>query len=331
MSEVIEKGDVYFFYRNKVDVERARSLKDIQRTYMILVPDGDKDNKGRMFVVGKKRMPKLNGARSSAKEWIMNIMTGKPEKIGEELAPIEYETRTRGTRRISEALPVGEGRYALVKMEDRTELAYRLVNPEKPGKPQEEMQLKPEASYVISVRNPDIQVKGFPDERPGYPQSLKKLFAEKRWINVSKPELLDYENAQLVMIGARRNLDELDVKVSGKPGLFTHLGLDRKKWPTSALFEGEFAETREALAEREPAGDPSKGGRRGGREAVSSASAAGVAKALKGVDLPKKKATLVDYARDHGVDKEIVEILKALPDRKFNTMADVQKALAEVR
>lgn len=330
MTEATEKGDIYFFYRNKVDVERAESLKDIQRTYMILVPDDGKD-KARMFIIGKKRMPKLNGDRSSAKEWTMNIMTGKPKEIGEELAPIEYETKTEGARRISAAFPVAEGRYALVQMEDQTELAWRMVNPEKPGKPQEEMQLKPEASYVISVRNPDIQVEGFPEERPDYPQSLRKLFAEKRWINISKPELLDYENAQLVMIGARRNLAELDVKVSGKPELFSNLGLDRKKWPTSALFESEFAETREALAEREPASDPSKGGHRGGREAVSSPSAAGVAKALKGVDLPKKKSSLVDYAQDHGADQETIDTLKALPDRKFNTMADVQKALAEVR
>lgn len=329
MLKKIEKGDIYFFYRNKADIDRAKSLNDVQRLYMIIVPDdGDK---GRMFVIGKKRMPKLSRSKPKAREWMMNIMTDQPQNIGEELRPAEYETKTKGSRRLSEAFPAGEGRYALVEHDGHTEFAYRLVNPEKPRKPQKELELKPEASYVISVRNPDIHVKGFPEEQPGYPQSLMKLFAEKRWIDISQPELLDYENAQLVLVGARDRLDEMDLKIPGKPKLFKNLSLDKKEWPTEALFKGNFAETKESLSAREPTDDPSKGGRKGGKKAVSAPSAAGIAKALQGIDLPKKKGGLVDYAQDQGADKETVEVLKALPDRKFNTMADVQKALAEVR
>lgn len=330
MPEIVEKGDIYYFYRNKADVKRAKSLNDIQRLYMLTVPD-DNDEKGRMFVVGKKRMPKLNSRKSSAREWMMNIMMDRPQKIGAELGPIEYETKTRGTRRLSEAFPAGEGRYALIKHDSHTELAYRLVNPQTPGKPQKEMELRPEASYVISVRNPDLQVEGFPDERPDYPESLKKLFAEERWIDISKPGLLDYENAQFVLVGAHDRLDEIDLKIPGKPKLFKNLGLNRKEWPTSALLEGNFPESKESLSAHEPAKDPSKGGRKGGKKAISAPSAAGMAKALKGIDLPQKKNGLIDYAKDQGADEEIIKTLKALPDRKFNTMADVEKALAEVR
>ena len=55
MPEKIESGDIYFFYRNKVDIDRASDLGDIQRTYMILAPDNAR--KARLFVIGKKRLP----------------------------------------------------------------------------------------------------------------------------------------------------------------------------------------------------------------------------------------------------------------------------------
>lgn len=330
MPEILEKGDIYFLYRNKTEVDRATSTSDIQRLYIVTVPDDNAD-KSRLLMVGKKRMPKLDSRRSRGREWMMNILTDRPQKIGETLGPIRYQTKTRGSRRISEAFPAGEGRYALVAHDDHTELAYRLVNPEHPGRPQQEMELKPEASYVISVRNPDIKVKGFPDASPDYPKSLKKLFAKKRWIDISDPALLNYENAHLLLVGAHERLDEIDLKIPGKPRLFKNLGLKKKEWSTDALFEGRYARTQQTLDEREPDEDPSKGGRKGGKRALSAPSAAGVASALKGIDLPRRKRGLIDYARDHGVDSKVIETLKALPNRKFNTMADVQKALAEVR
>lgn len=330
MPEILEKGDIYFLYRNKADVDRATSGSDIQRLYIVTVPDDNAD-RSRLLLVGKKRMPKLDSRRSRGREWMMNILTGRPQKIGDTLGPIRYHTKTRGSRRISEAFPAGEGRYALVAHDDHTELAYRLVNPEHPGRPQQDMALKPEASYVISVRNPDIKVKGFPDASPDYPKSLKKLFADKRWIDISDPRLLDYENAHLLLLGAHERLDDIDLKIPGKPRLFKNLGLKQKEWSTDALLEGRYAETQKGLEERAPDEDPSKGGRKGGRRALSAPSAAGIASALKGVDLPRRKRGLIDYAKDHGVDSEVIETLKALPNRKFNTMADVQKALAEVR
>ena len=39
MPEVIEQGELYFLYRNKVGTERAESLEDVQRFYLVLVPE----------------------------------------------------------------------------------------------------------------------------------------------------------------------------------------------------------------------------------------------------------------------------------------------------
>jgi len=53
-------------------------------------------------------------------------------------------------------------------------LAYILELPEIPGPTQKEFETKKEASYIVSVKNPDIQVSGFaafaaPEKKPDYP------------------------------------------------------------------------------------------------------------------------------------------------------------------
>jgi hypothetical protein len=40
MSEILEQGDVFFFYRPRVGVEEVRGLDDVQRFFCMLEPDG---------------------------------------------------------------------------------------------------------------------------------------------------------------------------------------------------------------------------------------------------------------------------------------------------
>ena len=72
---------------------------------------------------------------------------------------------------------------------------------------------------------------------------------------------------------------------------------------------------------------------RGGRAAVasSSISAATVAKVLSGIDFPKSKDALVQYA-GHNLDNrekveytaEVLKVLEKLPSRRYSNMADVE-------
>ena len=71
-----------------------------------------------------------------------------------------------------------------------------------------------------------------------------------------------------------------------------------------------------------------------GRAAATSAtSAAAVAKALAGVNFPKKKDDLKEYAQrrvlESGLDdpKAIVDMIGTLPDREYRSMSDVEKSL----
>lgn len=329
MSDTIESGDIYFFYRPKVDLDQPRGIDDVQRFFLVLVPDDD--GKSRLFLVGRKRMPDIEPgeSKSTEREWMMVTLVSTSGQIGKELGPITYETKTRGTREQAEAIPAGAGRYALYEKDGASRLGYKLTAPDSPSKVQKAFGIEAEANYVISVRNPSIDVSGFPDEKPDYPKALQKKFADERWIDVSDPALLDYENAQLVLIGADRSLD--GIELSGESDLFGKLDLDKSAWPSDALEKGEWATAEYETASRPPSGDRSRGGERGGRRAIDAPSAAGIAKALKGIEFPSDRTVLVDHARQQDADDRILEVLEQLPSRKFSTMADVEKALSQIR
>jgi hypothetical protein len=52
-----------------------------------------------------------------------------------------------------------------------------------------------------------------------------------------------------------------------------------------------------------------------------------VQKALGGIDYPASKEDLVKHAEEKGADEEVLSALKDLPDRKYETPADVNKEL----
>jgi len=55
VSTVLERGDVFFFYRPRVEREEADDLEDVQRFFLVLRPDGRQ--RFRELVVGRKRLP----------------------------------------------------------------------------------------------------------------------------------------------------------------------------------------------------------------------------------------------------------------------------------
>jgi Protein of unknown function (DUF2795) len=352
-GKVIEHGDIFFFYRPKIDTEVVKDIESVQRFYMVISPDGSDLN--RLFLLGQKQLPEIveGSTNSEERNWALNVLTSSdPNEIREEFLPAEYQTETRGTRRMAAAVPTGEGKYSIVEHEGHSELAYILELPEKPGPTQREFQIKKEASYIISVKNPDIQVPGysaFLKRKPDYPNSLKEKFGNRRWINVDEPNLLDYENTQLLLIGARKKdvEEELGIDIdeekesASTAELFNDLKIRKEQVPLKPLFKGRFptkdevpfAQEIKTLSDEEA---PGKGGKVGGKiAATSSASAAAIAKILSGIEFPKNKEQLIDYAEQnkHRISEPdaVIEILKELQETRFESMADVEKALGELR
>jgi Protein of unknown function (DUF2795) len=86
----------------------------------------------------------------------------------------------------------------------------------------------------------------------------------------------------------------------------------------------------------EAAEQPSK---KGGRTAAtSSVSAVAIAKVLSGIDFPKDKDSLRDYAKKKiakvhvpsGDPNAVLGVINRLPDRQYNDMADVEKTIGSV-
>lgn len=332
MTETIESGDIYFFYRSRIEVAEPSSLDDIQTFQLVMIADGAP--RGRMITVGKKRLPEIFPEESdpSEREWMIIGAVAQATEIGEMLHPFHYQTTTRGERRVGEALPVAEARYAIVMKDGSSFLTYRLHRPRDPGSVQEEFGIRASAGYVIAIRNPELEVPGFPRARPEYPQELVNKFADERWIAVDDASLLDYENAQLVLIGATEEaFDAGNRLLQHRTDLFDTLGLNRSDWPVGALTDGIMAAPEFRPESFTPRGDPSKGGRRGGRRALDSPSAAGVARALKGIDFPARRDGLLDRARENNANDAILETLEQLEAQRFDSMSDVEKALGRIR
>jgi hypothetical protein len=257
VSEVVEKGDIFFFYRPRVGVEEVKDLSHVRRFYMILARTEHGERTFRILVIGRKRLPEIVPGRADPDErnWAMVVLTTTdPDEVREELSAKRYVAVSRGERVLAAAKPVGEGRYWLLVHEDHTELAYILELPEKPGPAQEMFNIKPEASYIVAVRNPDMPAASgipAPRQKPSYPRTLREQFDDKRWIPADDPRLLDYEYAQLLLLGAHQGKaveEELGVQIKRKretsksAEVFTLLHLDRKEVPLEPLFKGKFPE-----------------------------------------------------------------------------------------
>jgi Protein of unknown function (DUF2795) len=360
-SEVIEHGDIFFFYRPKVDTEQVKDIKDVQRFYMVTSSERRKDHNNnkdiyRLFLIGQKQLPEIVEGKSTSKErnWALNTLTtSDPDDIHKELLPAEYITETRGKRRIAAAAPAGEGKYSIVKHDGHTELAYILELPEIPGPTQREFEIKKEASYIISVKNPDINVPSFAaftsGKKPQYPKHLLERFGDKRWISIEDPEILDYENTQLLLIGARKKdvEEELGIDIDeqketeSSADMFKNLKIRKEQIPLKPLMKGKFPQKGEIpmasevkqLSREE---SPGRGGKIGGKAAASkAASAAAIAKLLSGIDFPKDKDKVIDYAEKNKNKVEepekIINTLREIPDRTYHNMVDVEKALGQIR
>ena len=159
-------------------------------------------------------------------------------------------------RRGDAARPAGEGKYAIVKYHNHTELAYVLELPNEPGEAQKELGIEKEASYVISVINPKIpKQSNLPttEEPPKYPQEVLNEFNEtENFVPLSKDtKFIDYQNAQIILIGAREGRDvikseigiEIKEEQSQQPSaadMFNKLKLRREQVPIKPLTEGKL-------------------------------------------------------------------------------------------
>jgi hypothetical protein len=276
-AEVLEKGDIFFFYRPKTKIVDdgsgdVKSIEDIRRFFMVTAttaanseneqqqqfdgtnsktPKVEESPRYRLFVIGKKSLPEIRTteARRSERYWAkVGGIFENPQELTDELLSDEF-------RKGDAARPVGEGKYAIVKHQDHAELAYVLEIPEEPGEAQRELGIEKEASYIVSIINPKVPVpSGYPssEEPPKYPESILKEFGEKEnFISLARDlRFINFQNAQMILVGAREGRDVIqkefgiDIREEKETvhsaDIFSKLKIEKDKVPTKPLIEGKF-------------------------------------------------------------------------------------------
>jgi hypothetical protein len=249
-STILEQGDIFFFYRPKVRSEKVESIEDVRRFFVVLAPESK--NLYRLLVIGKKSLPEIREteARSSERYWArVGGIFDDPAQLTKELLSKEF-------REGDMARPAGEGKYAIVDHNKHTELAYVLELPKETGEAQKELGIEKEASYIITVINPKMprREENLPttEYAPKYPESILNDFSNnENFVPLSRNlKFIDYQNAQVILIGAREGRDtltqELGITVENEKeddnsaDIFTRLRIRKDQVPIKPLMQGKL-------------------------------------------------------------------------------------------
>lgn len=240
--ERLERGDVFFFYRPKVEQQEAHGIDDVQRFQMVLRVAGGRLH--RMLTIGRKHMPNL---QTHEREWgFVDLVTEDAAAVADALKAATYETKTRGVRHLAAARPAGEGAYALQRDGRNLLLAYRLELPTELGPVQQELRIAQEAAYVVAMKNPEVpnppQIGLREGDRVDYPKAEQSEFHGTSWSAPDK-HLLDFERAEFVLVGATDHPEAAPAeRTEPTPeAVLRRLKLSPRDTPLQPLTEGAWA------------------------------------------------------------------------------------------
>ncbi len=244
--EVLERGDIFFLYRPAVEEEEPKGLVDVQRFFMVLRPEGE--TKFRLLVIGRKRLPDVG---EHERFWgFVDRVEDSAEALERSLRASEYETKTRGERHEPAVRRAGEGVYAITLEAGQMHLSYALELPEHPSDVQRAFKIAPEASFALSIKNPEASTPpgvGLPEDRKAeFPEELMAEFRDRRFER-EDVRMLDYPGAEFILVGARLNPEsaygvELPAEEENneRAEIIRDLRMTKSQHPVKPLFEGKW-------------------------------------------------------------------------------------------
>ncbi|HEX4206137.1 MAG TPA: hypothetical protein VHZ51_18455 [Ktedonobacteraceae bacterium] len=249
--QILEQGNIYFFYRPKVDKPSVEGLEDVERFYMVLEPKQKDKHLYRLIIIGQKKMPEIKPHGGRYSDWgFVDKVSQKAEEVEDELDAKTYRTKTRGEQTREPARPVSEGLYNIVCHQDHTHLVYVLNLPRQIGEVQKALQLGEEGSYILSIKNPHQPAPGqvgLRGKEPRYPEDLEKKLGKHKWIPADPPSFLDYEGTQILLIGAESDASEelgIDLQPQSEKdaldAIVNDLRLELPQHPLAPLFKGQW-------------------------------------------------------------------------------------------
>jgi hypothetical protein len=249
-TETLESGNVYFLFRPKIEEETSEALEDVQRMFVVLSPEGLQ--RYRLLVIGRKQLPEPERSGQEKKNWgFVDAVSKDAETIENRLDPQTYQTKTRGTRHLAAVRPIGEGVYRIVRHEDHTHFVYALELPKETGEAQTAFNIEEQASYIISVKNPEKGSSlgaGLGEEQEAhFPRWLQEKFRDRRFCEADPPDFLNFEGTEFVLISAADDVsEELGIKLhpedeSGTSAdIFNELKMEKSVHLLKPLLKGEW-------------------------------------------------------------------------------------------
>lgn len=179
MGQVLERGDLQFFFRPTVqpaELGPEGTKLAVQSFFAILSPAGGERH--RRLRVGKKRMP----ANGRERFWARIEKVGSLQRVlGATLEGDVYTTKTRGERYQPAARPVATGSYEIIQHDDHVRLHYQ-VDPLGFEDAPEELGVLEEGSPMILFENAG---------------------GRATWTMTGGPDRLDEEGAEIVLVGSQ--------------------------------------------------------------------------------------------------------------------------------
>jgi len=190
MVEVLERGDISFFFRPRVQAAEALVAKPaepgVQSFFFVLSRASGVHRRVR---VGRKRMPVAAGERL----WARVERVGSLQRVlADQLEAEEYSTKTRGDRYQPGARAIGRGCYALARHDDHVHLVYRIDERE------------PDLPDEVRVADAGSDIVLFERAAPG----------SAVWTTEGDVAALDDEGSEIVIVGAgEAPEDDLGIEV----------------------------------------------------------------------------------------------------------------------
>lgn len=247
MREVIERGDIFFFYRPRAFVEHVRGLSDVQRLYIILSP---KCGPHRLIALGQPQLPEKSPDDAA---WGIVMQVAENQEVVRnalEAGTAAGKLSGHGGVEAGPARPAGEGRYEISTKNGESTLAYALELPEALGPVQAQLRIQRKGGFRVESKTPLLAYPpGFldPQERRPFPVDALEKLGEPNWHKMSKPDLLNHRGIPILFHSVEEQpLEEITRRVDPEKttwedaDLFRELGETRRHGDTRPLVSGEW-------------------------------------------------------------------------------------------
>lgn len=163
---IVEKGQIFFFFRHRVGVAKARGIEDVARSFIVLRPASSETTSDikngslgfsatfRLLAVPKKVLPNFGGMKEMG--FVQKAHITLKELQETFIAGTDYATKTYGSRTIPEAKLYAKGVYTITSTLHCSYLSYILTDPKKLGPVQEDFGLHERGSWLVQSKNPKV-------------------------------------------------------------------------------------------------------------------------------------------------------------------------------